>query len=167
MFDEITLAGNNNTMGYLIKYPTVGLKEVDVFLRELVEDAEYYLNNAFQVKMAEKLVKHKKGRVYCDFCVTYNGEGVISILLLMSGYDGCELVCFDYDCIVLNKEGDMLPEWFFNKEKRGRKKCRSYYINKERNICVSEKTSEIPRVKIPREKLQGLVAVKEKYEWII
>ena len=70
MFDEITLSGVSGNIGYLIKYPRMGIETVDSFLSELALDVEYYFNNEFQEKISKKLKKHKQGRAYCDIEIT-------------------------------------------------------------------------------------------------
>ena len=164
MFDEIMLSGVSGSIAYLIKYPIVGIEMVDSFVCELALDVEYYFNNEFQEKVAKNLKKHKKGRVYCDIEVTYKGTECISFLILISGYDGSNLIIFEYEGFVLNENGEMLPEWLWKNKGTRRGTTRNYYIDDENMICILEKTSECPSAKIPWWKLQGLVVVSEKYE---
>jgi hypothetical protein len=129
LYSEITTGGANEVLYYSIKRPRIENEKVDTYLSELAEDVEYYFNNKFKERTGKELANYKKGRAYCEFELTFEKKGLYSFIILMSAYDGNELVGFEYECITLDHDGELVPEWVMRKGGRGRKKNRNYYID--------------------------------------
>ena len=154
MFVKNNLYGVNDGIGYEIVFPVTDNEYIHKTIEELLEDIKYYFESSFGRRLKNGLVKHKRGRAYCELYVTHDGDEYFSFVILMAGFDGNELILFEYIPVTLNKFGLMVPLCLItNCSKR---KNRPYFLTGENTVCLPEEC-EAPRIKIGKTELFGLI----------
>ncbi|MBE6542900.1 MAG: hypothetical protein E7675_00725 [Ruminococcaceae bacterium] len=158
MFTKNTVLGFGNGIGYEIEYPIVENEKIQTVIDELQGDVAFYFENAFGKRITERLIKRKRGRAYGDFHVTFADGECFSFVILMGGFEGNELVLFEYIPITLDKMGNIVPLYMhLGMPKR---KNRPYFLWKEKTVCLIEKSQDTPRIKLGKTELFGLVDYK-------
>ena len=157
--NRVSNCGRNEFLNYEIVLPMINNEYICTYLDELCEDIKFYIENDFGNRLFEMLRKHKKGSVYCDFHITSNTDSALSVVVLLGGFDGAELVHFEYYTITLDSNGNILPSKCFCKSRKNKK--RQFFINDEKTVCFLDDNVGIVPIKIRKNALFQLLKVIE------
>ena len=152
-------------MSYEVVYPITDRERVNEVITKIVVYAKKYFEGKFGETITKKLVNHKKGRAFCDFIVTTDSEEYFSFIMIISGFDGAELVRIEAYPFNLNENGRMIP---IKMLVRGAKQTnRPYFLLRGNKVCMLNAPADIGRIRIKRRDLFDLITNGcESYEVI-
>lgn len=158
MFAKETVFGFNKGIGYEIRYPLTENVSICSVINELVGDIVFYFENSFGRKIKEKLINHKRGRAYGELYVTHCSLQYFSMVIILGGFDGNELVAFESIPLVLDEKGRIVPLWRCSDLPK--RKNRLFFLDSENTVCFVEPSEDVPRIKLRKSDLFGLVRYK-------
>ena len=119
LYKEQIIKGKGEHLSYEIRYPTTENRRICQRIEEIVECFKAFFEKHYGSLVIKKLENHKSIRAFLDIYVTFCAPDlkVISIVAIISGYDGAVLADASVHPFVINDNGYFIPLKYINGNK--------------------------------------------------